>query len=195
MHKLESRLSFKLHDLHLLVKAAAIEHLAFISKISKSKQFYYAKLYSWKVKYCLFPLWRTVPADGCPVKFLLSLQGRWIAVGLSLQPMAAISKEPWGKRMLSRTVGRRAAVLKKPCGHSQITCCTRCDLANHWCLPEVGSQYLDLSIQILLAQLFTSYKTLPLLHQQSIWQLRFYMSVEIFLKWIFLSDLRKITVH
>ena len=54
VHKLESRLSFKLHDLDLLVKAAAVEHLAFIRKISKSKQFYYAKLYSWKVKHSVF---------------------------------------------------------------------------------------------------------------------------------------------
>lgn len=54
MHKLASRLSFKLCDLDLLVKAAAVEHLEFIRKISKSKQFYYAKLYSWKVKHSVF---------------------------------------------------------------------------------------------------------------------------------------------
>lgn len=53
VHKLESRLSFKLHDLDL-VKTDAVEHLAFIRKISKSKQFYYAKLYSWKVKHSVF---------------------------------------------------------------------------------------------------------------------------------------------
>lgn len=54
MHKLASSLSFKLCDLDLLVKAAAAEHLAFIRKISKFKQFYYAKLYSWKVKHSVF---------------------------------------------------------------------------------------------------------------------------------------------
>lgn len=54
MHKLASRLSFKLCDLDLPVKAVAGEHLAFIRKISKSKQFYYAKLYSWKVKHAVF---------------------------------------------------------------------------------------------------------------------------------------------
>lgn len=37
MHKLESGISFKLRDLELLVKFAAIGHLAFIRKISKSK--------------------------------------------------------------------------------------------------------------------------------------------------------------
>lgn len=54
VQKLESELSFKLHDLDLLVKAAAVEHLAFIRKISKSKQFYYAKLHSWKVRHSVF---------------------------------------------------------------------------------------------------------------------------------------------
>lgn len=165
MHKLGSRHSFQLRDLDLLGKAAAVEHLACIRKISKSKQFYYAKLYSWKVKHSVFfHFEEQAPADGCPVIFLGSLQGRWRAIGLTLQPTAAISEEPWGKRVLSRAAGRRAALLKKPCGYSQIMCCRRCDLANRRRLPELGSQYLDLSIQILLAQLFTSYKTLPLLH-------------------------------
>lgn len=55
MRKLESRLSFKLCDLDLLVQAAAAaEPVAFVSRISKSKQFYYAKLYSWKVKHSVF---------------------------------------------------------------------------------------------------------------------------------------------
>lgn len=77
VHKLEKGLSFKLRDLDLLVKAAAVEHLAFIRKISKSKQFYYAKLYSWKVKHSVFfHFEEQVPADGCPVKFLRSWQGR-----------------------------------------------------------------------------------------------------------------------
>lgn len=35
-------------------------------------------------------------------------------------------------------------------------------LENHWYLHELESQYLDISIQILLAQLYTSCKTLLL---------------------------------
>lgn len=129
VQKLESELSFKLHDLDLLVKAAAVEHLAFIRKISKSKQFHYAKLLSWKVRHCLFPVWRTVPADGCPVKFLLKLAGK---------------ASSCRSRSSTWAMGRRAAVLKKPRGHPPIMCCMRCDLANHWCLLEIGSRYLDL---------------------------------------------------
>lgn len=56
--------------------------------------------------------------------------------------------------MLSWAVGKRAAVLKKPCGFSKNV------LENHWHLHELGSQYLDISIQILLTQLYTSCKTL-----------------------------------
>lgn len=58
--------------------------------------------------------------------------------------------------MLSWAVGRRAAIPKKPCGFSNNV------LENHWHLHELGSQYLGISIQILLAQLYTSYKTLLL---------------------------------
>lgn len=56
MHKLESRLSFRKRDLDLLMKLSTGKLLALVRKISKSEQFYYAKLYSWKVKHCLFPL-------------------------------------------------------------------------------------------------------------------------------------------
>lgn len=58
--------------------------------------------------------------------------------------------------MLSWAVGRRAAVPEKLCGFSNSV------LEKHWHLHELGSQYLDISIQILLVQLCTSYKTLLL---------------------------------
>lgn len=58
--------------------------------------------------------------------------------------------------MLSWAVDKRAAVLKKPCGFSKNT------LENHWHLHELGSPNLDISIQILLAQLYISCKTLLL---------------------------------